>query len=102
MIKSVWASCGFRPNCVLSCGEWGGGQVIGHVVENLVSESLLFGDSFVVVQNLDSLGKGEESEKEGDQKYEKSETSGRLTVRLSGGSVNVSDLRSVRVVVSDW
>lgn len=82
--------------------EWGGGQVIGHVVENLVRECLLFGDSFVVVQNLDSLGKGEESEKEGDQKYEKSETSGRLTVSLSGGSVNVSDLRSVRVVVFDW
>jgi len=81
--------------------KWGGGQVFGNVVENFVRKCLLFGDSLVVVQNLDSLGKGEESEKEGDQKYEKSETSGRLTVSLSGGSVNVSDLRSV-VVVSDW
>jgi len=66
LVISLIARCVGSPRFNLGFGKWGGGQVLGNVVENLVRKFLLFGDSFVVVQNLDSLGKGEESEKEGD------------------------------------
>lgn len=66
MIISIVANYVSFPVLYFDLGKWGGGQVIGNQVENLVGTCLFFGDSFVVVQNLDSLGKGEDSEKEGD------------------------------------